>query len=238
MAEIAIRDDLKTRKKRFDAIEPVSLKGLVSGVIREAILNGKLSPGERIVESQLAKQMSVGQNAVREALQELEFQGFVTKTPNKGTFVTDLSLDDINQIYTFRMEFEGFAAQLAREAGRPNAQDISELERALRGMQEGADASDFLKFSRSDLEFHEIIWHASGNYYVEKALRAVAIPQFSYVLVRSFRHTHLNLQAITQQHREILENLKSGKPLACREYLTKITEDFWRQIVSSIEKPK
>src|SRR5579859_7833774 len=109
MVDTAARDDLMTRKGRFAAIEPVTLKDLVSGAVREAILNGKLSPGDRIVEIKLAKQLNVGQNAVREALQELEFQGFVTKTPNKGTFVTDLSLDDINQIYRFRKEFEGFA---------------------------------------------------------------------------------------------------------------------------------
>jgi DNA-binding GntR family transcriptional regulator len=236
MSGTAVRDGSETRKDRFAAIAPVSLKDLVSGAIREAILNGKLSPGERVIELKLAKQLKVGQNAVREALQELEFQGFVTKAPNRGTFVTDLSLDDINQIYRFRKEFEGFAAQLAREAGRPNAQDISELEQALRGMQEGADTSDFLKFSKSDLEFHEIIWHASGNQYVEKALRAVAIPQFSYFLVRSFRHTYLNLHAITQQHREIMESLRSGEPLACRECLSRITEDFWRQIVGSIDE--
>src|SRR5690242_6598773 len=100
--------------KCFPVIAPVSIKGLVVDAVREAILNGKLSPGERIIETQVAKQMRVGQNAVREALQELEFQGFVTRVPNRGTFITDFSLDDIEQIYRFRTEFEGFAAQLAR----------------------------------------------------------------------------------------------------------------------------
>src|SRR5690348_9384798 len=133
-------------KNGFVAIEPISLKGLVSSAIREAILNGKVSPGERIVESQLAKQMRVGQNAVREALQELEFQGFVIRVPNRGTFVTDFSLEDINQIYRFRVEFEGLAAQLAREAGRPNAEDVNQLEHAVNGMNEGAEANNFWQF--------------------------------------------------------------------------------------------
>jgi len=221
-------------KQCFSVIEPISLKDLVLGAVREAILHGKLSPGERIVETQLAKQMKVGQNAVREALQELEFQGFVTRLPNRGTFVTDFSLEDIGQIYRFRMEFEGFAAQLAREAGRPDAHDTGQLERAIEGMQQGADENDFWRFSRSDLEFHEFIWHMSGNRYVEKALRAVATPQFSYVLVRSFRHTRLDLNAITQQHREILQNLTTGSPLACREYMTRMVEDFRQQIVRSV----
>src|SRR5271157_1209805 len=139
--------------------------------IREGILGGGLSPGERITESSLSKEMRVGQNVVREALQELEFQGFVERVPNKGTSVTDFSREDIRQIYQFRMELEGFAAQLARECGRPNLDDICLLEEALNGMQVGADGGDFWQFSRSDLEFHEIIWRMAGNPFVEKALR-------------------------------------------------------------------
>jgi DNA-binding GntR family transcriptional regulator len=224
------------RKNGFAAIEPISLKGLVSSAIREAILKGALSPGQRVVESQLAKQMNVGQNAVREALQELEFQGFVVRVPNKGTFVTDFTLDDINQIYRFRIEFEGLAAQLAREAARPTAEDAAQLKQAIDGMQRGADENNFWQFSRSDLEFHEIIWRISGNRYVEKALRAVATPQFSYVLMRSFRQTRLDLHAIVQQHREMLELLKHTSPVACRESFGKIVEDFRRQIINNIAR--
>jgi len=221
----------------FKAIEPISLKDLALRAIREAILGGQLSPGERIAESRLCKQMQVGQNVVREALHELEFQGFVERVPNKATFVTHFSRVDIGQIYRFRMELEGFAAQLARECGRPNAEDASRLECALSGMQAGADSNDFWRFSRSDLEFHEIIWRISGNRFLEKALRAVATPQFSYVLIRSFHQTRLNLEAVTQEHRELLEVLKTAEPTACRQFVTKKVESFWQQIDRGIDEP-
>jgi DNA-binding GntR family transcriptional regulator len=218
----------------FSAIEPISLRELVIGAIREAILNGKLAPGERIVESRVAKQMKVGQSAVREALQELEFQGFVARVANKGAFVTDFSLSDINDIYRVRMELEGFAAQLAKESGKPAAEDVSQMEGAIARMQQGADEGDFWKFSRSDFEFHEVIWRSSGNRYVEKALRAVATPQFSYVLIRSFHRTRLDLHAITEQHRDILENFKTAEPTACRRYLSALIDDFRQQIERSV----
>ena len=220
----------------FAAIEPVSLRELVIGAIREAILNGKLSPGERIVESRLAKEMKVGQSAVREALQDLEFQGFVVRIANKGAFVTDFSFNDISDIYRVRMELEGFAAQLARECGRPTADDVSQMERAIEQMQQGADEGDFWKFSRSDLDFHEVIWRSSGNRYLERALRTVATPQFSYVLIRSFHHTRLDLGAITEQHRDILENFKTAEPAACRRYLSTLIDDFRQQIERSVTK--
>ncbi len=225
------------RKPSFKAIAPISLKNLALSAIREAILGGGLSPGERITESRLSKQMHVGQNVVREALQELEFQGFVERVPNKGTFVTHFSREDIGQIYRFRMELEGFAAQLARECERPNAEDTCQLERALSGMQAGADADDFWQFSRSDLEFHEIIWRISGNRFVEKALRAVATPQFSYVLIRSFHQTRLDLRAITQEHRELLQVLQTADPMTCRQFVTKKVEGFWQQIDRGIDEP-
>ncbi|HEV2495102.1 MAG TPA: GntR family transcriptional regulator [Terriglobia bacterium] len=222
-------------KPSFKAIEPISLKDLALSAIREAILGGALSPGERITESRLSKQMHVGQNVVREALQELEFQGFVERVPNKGTFVTHFSREDINQIYRLRMELEGLAAQLARETERPTPEEVSQLELALTEMQAGADTGDFWKFSRSDLEFHEIIWRISGNRFLEKALRAVATPQFSYVLIRSFHHTRLDLAAITQEHRELLQVLKTAEPVACRQFVTKKVESFWQQINRGID---
>lgn len=222
-------------KPSFKAIEPISLKDLALSAIREAILSGGLSPGERITESRLSQQMHVGQNVVREALQELEFQGFVERVPNKGTFVTHFSREDINQIYRLRMELEGLAAQLAREAGRPTPEEVSQLELALGEMQAGADNGDFWKFSRSDLGFHELIWRISGNRFLQKALRAVATPQFSYVLIRSFRHTRLDLRAIVEEHRELLQVLKTADPLVCRQFVTKKVESFWQQIDRGID---
>ncbi len=224
-------------KQSFKAIEPISLKDLALNAIREAILGGRLSPGERITESRLSKEMRVGQNVVREALQELEFQGFVERVPNKGTSVTDFSREDIRQIYQFRMELEGFAAQLARECGRPDPEDISQLEEALSGMQAGAQVSNFWQFSRSDLEFHEIIWRMAGNPFVEKALRLVATPQFSYVLIRSFRHTRLDLAAITREHREILQVLKTADAATCRQFVTEKIDNFWHELDRGIDEP-
>src|SRR5437588_8644191 len=80
------------QKPSFKAIEPISLKDLALRAIKEAILGARFSPRERIAESRLSKQMRVGQNVVREALQELEFQGFVERVPNKGERLSPTSL--------------------------------------------------------------------------------------------------------------------------------------------------
>lgn len=218
------------RDTGFSAIAPVSLKDLVLNAIRDAILSGKLSPGSRLVESRVSKQMQVAQNVVREALHELEFQGFVVRQANKGTLVTDLSLDDVRQVYQLRVELEGFAVKLGRESGRPNEEDVRQLKQALEEMDGGVRREDFYEFSRADLKFHELIWAMSGNKFVERALRTVATPQFAYVLIRSFHHTRLNLPAIVRQHRNILDELKTKDADTCRNFVRQITEDFGRQI--------
>lgn len=226
------------RETIFTNIRSSSTKDRAQELIREAILDGKFSPGERITELRLGKEMNVSQGVVREALQELEFQGLVVRIPNRGTFVTDYSVEDIKQIYCFRKECEGLAVELARQNGRPNETDLVALQRAIEGMQLGADRGDFLKFSRSDLQFHEHIWQMSGNPYLEKALRVVATPQFAYVLIRSFRHTRLRLAAIVDQHREIVERLRTASPEECRRFLSEMTADFLNQIVKSVVEPE
>src|SRR6476660_90744 len=92
--------------KRLNGVplQRIVLKDRVAELIKEAILTGKLEPGDRIVEMKLASDLGVGTTAVREALFELESQGFVSRVTNKGTFVTELTADDIEQILRVRRE--------------------------------------------------------------------------------------------------------------------------------------
>src|SRR5574337_84924 len=81
--------------------------------IRDAVLSGSLKPGDRIIEEKLATSLGIGQPTVREALKELEFQGFVRKIPRRGTYVTKLTQDDFRKILEVRMVLELFAIGLA-----------------------------------------------------------------------------------------------------------------------------
>ncbi|MBX5480199.1 MAG: GntR family transcriptional regulator, partial [Pyrinomonas methylaliphatogenes] len=83
-------------------IQPISKKDQVVLAIKEAILSGAIAPGDQIVESRLAQQLGTGIPLVREALIELEHQGFVQKTPYKGTTVTKLGPSEIRQIFELR----------------------------------------------------------------------------------------------------------------------------------------
>ena len=81
--------------------------------IRESILDGSLSPGERLVERSLAKTLGTSQSAIREALIQLELEGHVSKKPNSATFVMNLSQRDLENTMSVRRVLEGFAAEEA-----------------------------------------------------------------------------------------------------------------------------
>src|SRR5262247_226029 len=97
----------------FQRIEPVSKKTRVVVLLREAIVSGAIKGGEQIVEAKLAQQFGVGQGLIREALIELEHQGFVQRTPFSGTTVPTLTLEDAQQIFELRIELEPLAFSLA-----------------------------------------------------------------------------------------------------------------------------
>src|SRR5438045_7958240 len=97
----------------FQKIEPVSKKARIVTLLREAIISGAIQSGEQIVEGKVAQQFGVGQGLIREALIELEHQGFVQRTPFSGTQVPKLSLEDAQQIFDIRIELEPLAFSLA-----------------------------------------------------------------------------------------------------------------------------
>ena len=84
--------------------------------IRDMIVAGDLNPGDRIVESRVARQIGVGQPTVREALVALEHQGLVVRKANQGCVVVSLTRNEISQILRIRAELETLAVELAVSA--------------------------------------------------------------------------------------------------------------------------
>ena len=111
----------------------------------DAILRGELKPGEQIIETKMAKQLGVGQSTFREALQALEHRGLVTK--NRNTFVTELTVQDVEVLFAVRLELEPLAASLA--CGRLTGAQIRHSNFASKGWKRpGCDAT-ILRFWRT-----------------------------------------------------------------------------------------
>lgn len=196
-------------------IEPLTLRHRVAEMIREAIFSGKLTPGDRIVELRLAKQLGVGTTAVREALFDLERQGFVQRVVNKGSYLTKLSLQDIQQIYRLRIDLEGLAVELLTE--HSGQADIDELEKLIRDMEAAARGVDSFRFYQKDMEFHRTAWRLSRNRYLINALETAVLPLFAFFLMRLPRDSHGNLLRLWEWHDKVLNAIKFEGPARARE---------------------
>jgi DNA-binding GntR family transcriptional regulator len=144
---------------RLDSYKP--LREVVAETLRDAIVSGVLKPGERLMEIQLAEELGVSRTPVRESIRKLELEGFVVMVPRRGTYVTDLSIKDINEVYEIRTVLDVLAAGLAAE--RITEEELEELERLLVQIGEFVDQNDVEKLIEFDSQFHDVLYRATRN---------------------------------------------------------------------------
>jgi DNA-binding GntR family transcriptional regulator len=126
--------------------------------IREAIRKGKLKPGDRLVETQLAEEMYISRFPIREALRYLEKEGLVETKPFKGTYVAKLTERDMEELYSLRSAIEEFAIRILIK--HINAEKIKKLESS---MQQASKNEDLDKLISEDFRFHQTICELSDH---------------------------------------------------------------------------
>ena len=156
-----------------DAIPPLmdsaTTSNRVTSVVREAILSGRLKPGETLIERQLAQMLGVSKTPVREALIALTSSGLVVSSPNRGVTVRELSTDDVRQVYEVRLLLEPWA--VARTTQRRSPERIERIRTALEKAKTLLDdeSEDLLNSAESrtlsltNREFHRELYAGCGN---------------------------------------------------------------------------
>lgn len=144
---------------KLDSYKP--LRELVCEHIRQAIVDGTFSPGERLMEIQLAEDMGVSRTPVREAIRKLELEGFVVMIPRRGTYVANISIKDINDVYEIRTSLDALAAGLAAERIEP--EELEEMQRLLVEIGKAIEAGKLQDIIALDTEFHDVLYKASRN---------------------------------------------------------------------------
>ena len=197
-------------------IQPTSKKNQVVQAIKEAILAGSISPGDQIVESRIAQELGSGIPLVREALIELEHQGFVQKTPYKGTIVTKLGPREIREIFQLRVELEALAVEWA--SGIVTPVDIEGLRKLIQRMEQSAAELDLDQFYQIDLDFHRKLWSLSGNSYLADVLERMVVPLFAFFVMKTRRERESYVESAAM-HGKIVDTLASKTALEVRELM-------------------
>ena len=146
-------------KLNLDKYKP--LRDVVFENLREAIVEGNLKPGQRLMEVQLAEQLGVSRTPVREAIRKLELEGLVVMIPRKGAYVANMSLKDVIDVLEIRSSLEGLAASLSAE--RITDEDIKTLESIVEEFEQNVDESNVEALLKNDVEFHECIFKSTNN---------------------------------------------------------------------------
>ena len=214
---------------RLDAYRP--LRDVVCEALRAAIQSGELPPGERLMEIPLAEELGVSRTPIREAIRKLEQEGFVVMIPRRGTYVADITLKDINQVFEIRSSLEELAASLASERITPD--ELEELERHLVSINDYMESRDFDKIVAADIAFHEVLYSASRNDRLIEIIHNLREQTFR------FRSVSMNqpgrLAKTWEEHRLLVEALADHNPQQARRIARIHTEHSEQALLSGMQ---
>lgn len=180
----------------------------IYGAIKEQIIDGRLAPGERITEQNIAAQFQTSRTPVREAMRQLVADGFALFKPNSGTVVRQWSPEEVRQLFELRLLIESEIAGHA--ATRISAQEIAELEAIQAQIESGGvdvGTANTARIGPLNREFHRIIAQASQH---ERLVAMLANTIEVPIVQRTFRrYSRERLARSFSHHRELIEALKA-----------------------------
>ncbi len=182
------------------------LREHIKEMILERILDGTYEPGERLVETRLAREFETSQVPVREALRELEILRFVESEPFRGARVRAVSRAEMVEIFPVRSAIEEVAVRLATVQLDG---DVDELERHLSEMEKAAAVGDRHEQVLSDVEFHRTIIDASGNSILGDVWLSLRVE--GRTMITSLR-AGIGLEEIASLHEPILAAIRAKDP--------------------------
>ncbi|WP_127584626.1 GntR family transcriptional regulator [Paenibacillus koleovorans] len=184
----------------------------IYALLKEQLLNHHIAPGEKINIDQLGRELEVSNIPIREALSRLTAEGLVSMVPFKGMYATEISLQELDEIFEIRMELEGLAIRNA--AGQIPAELLHKLERDMQawsGQQpSGSEASVKLIAEMNDGLHGLILEHCSNQ--TLRNLITVYIERIQRYL--AFIHQELNQHIVNEEwaeHMEVVKALSAGK---------------------------
>ena len=175
--------------------------------IRGSILDGTLTPGARIVESEIARRLGVSQAPVREAVKRLAHEGLVISVPRRGSYVAEISAGDADDARDVRAMLEEAAARQA--VGRFGDEARRVLQEHVDGMRKAAATVDLAAFRAHDMAFHRAVVVLSGNAYLPRLWDVMESSLLSQRVVGDPGFTGSWVE-MAEAHQALVETLASG----------------------------
>jgi DNA-binding GntR family transcriptional regulator len=190
-----------------------SMADRVKHELLSRIMDGRLPPGARILELQIADQMQTSQGPVREAFRELEAMDLIVTEPYKGTRVRQLTPREIEDAYNVRAALEQLAAEACASHFKGN---VEELRKAATEVQIAAKKKDPRAYGAQDVKFHRMIVEAAENRALLRSWEALA---YELRIATRLGKGYVDLIAAQEVHWQVIEALEKGNGKAAGRLL-------------------
>lgn len=216
----------------FAPVKRESSREIVSASIREAILDGSLQVGQRLREVQLAEQFEVSRPVIREALQQLSYEGLVELNSFRGAQVVDLTPQQVDEMLGLRLMLEAEAVRLAKP--RLKASDKVHLRKLADAMRQGSGSSTSIV--QLDLELHETLWRLSGNDTLAKHLILLTRPLFAFGVILRHSRRAPGLKHGIGDHTQLVNRICDGSVKDAVEAMQSHIRENWDRTRAAVEK--
>jgi DNA-binding GntR family transcriptional regulator len=213
---------------------PLSLSEQAYAQIRSMIVRLDFAPGDVLREDALQQRLDIGRTPIREALQRLAREHFVTVIPRRGMFVSGIEVSELSMLFETRTVLEPYAARLA--AARGTKEHWNEMQAALDGVTRATSAENLMAIDR---RCHELMWEAADNRFLLDTL--------DMLYAQSDRLWHLYLADVADmneavdEHARILDALSSGHGESAGElvetHLRSFDAEIRHAVTARLESP-
>lgn len=202
--------------------------------LRQAILEDRLKPGERLVERKLADYLGVSRTPVREAIRMLELEGLVAQLPRGGTVVAQITDLEVLEIYRIRAVLEGLAARMAAEKIKP--EQLRQLVNLLKDIELYANKADLESLDRVHQQFNDLIYKAADSQRLYAMITTLVEHISRYARVGYCQPGRI--EEATREHRLLVEAIKtrdgSLAERVAREHIDNSRRAYFSEIAQKI----
>lgn len=193
--------DSRVEKLKLKTDDSLLLRDVVFYTIRDAILEGTLPPGTRLMELQLSGQLGVSRTPVREALKMLSMENLVTLSTRRGAVVAPIQASDLKDALEVRTALEELAVRKA--CRNMDEETLSMLEKAEMGFEQSLNRQNTKLSAQQDVHFHDIILQTAHNRRLSQQLTQIREEIYRYRLENlKDEATYRNL---VEEHRQIIQ---------------------------------
>jgi DNA-binding GntR family transcriptional regulator len=183
--------------------------------LKKAIIYGELSPGEKLSEISLAKNLNTSRTPIREAFRQLQAEGFIALVSNRGAYVSKLPPDEIAEVYDLLSLLEGYGAELA--AQRITAEELECLKRIQHKLITYTEKKKFRDYMEKNDEFHHFLTQFSANKTLVKTVSELRARIYRYrlnsVIIPGYMENYVS------DHEKIIEALGRRDAVKARKYM-------------------